>query len=191
MISKFRLSTVFSILAVGIVSVPLAAQTSHKGRIAVMSSAGFVTGLGGTHGALSGGALAALTDQFWLSGEVMYVPLGGESLDFVEVQSEFNARAIGFNFGGQYELNRSNKLKPYFGAGVGLIHSSSDSSVTATVAGFDLSSGSSDTNAFLSLSGGARYYMSERFGFQPDLTLFLGHRTFARLSGGVFFQFGK
>jgi opacity protein-like surface antigen len=189
MISNFRVLPIAVILAVCIFCLPAFAQ-GEGGRIEASGSAGIVTGIG-THGSLSLGGAATLTDRFRVSGDFMYIPLGSQSLDVLGVQSEFSARAIGFNIGGQYDVKRTDKWKPYVGGGVGFIHTSSDSSVTATVAGFNLNGGSSDTNAFLSLGGGARYYISDHFGFKPDLTLFLGHRTFVNASGGIFFQFRR
>ena len=43
----------------------------------------------------------------------------------------------------------------------------------------------------ITLSGGGRYYASDRWGFKPELTLFVGSNTFVRIGGGIFYQFGK
>jgi opacity protein-like surface antigen len=165
-------------------------QDIEKGNIEVTGLVGLVSGIG-THGVIGGSAGLAIRDRILVNGDLSYIPLGSNSLDILGVRSEFSAKAVSFNIGGQYQLKHSKKMSPYIGAGVGFIHSSSSSSVTTSFEGFDFSGGSSGTNAYFDLGGGARYYINNRWGFKPELMIFTGHKTFARLSGGIFYQLGK
>jgi opacity protein-like surface antigen len=140
---------------------------------------------------VGGSIAAAIRNRFSVVGELSYIPLGSDTIDVLGVRSEFSAKAISFNVGGQYQLREFRRVLPYVGAGVGFLHSSSNSSVTTTFQGFDFEDGSSTTNVYLNLGGGARYHVNDRWGVKPELMLFLGHQTFARVSAGIFYQFGK
>jgi len=151
---------------------------------------GILSGIG-THGVVGGSIAAAIKDRFSMIGELSYIPLGSDSVDVLGVRTEFSAKAISFNVGGQYQLRGSGKVTPYVGAGVGFLHSSSSSAVTTSFQGFNFTGGSSDTNAYFNVGGGARYHVNDRWGFKPELMLFAGHQTFVRASAGIFYQFGK
>jgi opacity protein-like surface antigen len=159
-------------------------------RLEGTAMAGVLTGIG-THGMVGGSIAAAIRNRFSVVGELSYIPLGSDTIDVLGVRSEFSAKAISFNVGGQYQLREFRRVLPYVGAGVGFLHSSSNSSVTTTFQGFDFEDGSSTTNVYLNLGGGARYHVNDRWGVKPELMLFLGHQTFARVSAGIFYQFGK
>ena len=165
-------------------------QDLEPWRVEATGMVGALTGIG-THGVVGGGIAAAIRNRFSVIGELSYIPLGSDTVDVLGVRNEFSAKAISFNVGGQYQFQGSGKVLPYAGAGVGFLHSSSSSSVTTTFRGFNFDDGSSDTNAYLNLGGGARYHLNDRWGFKPELMLFLGHQTFARVSAGIFYQFGS
>src|SRR5207253_2655721 len=76
-------------------------QDLEKGTVEATALVGFVSGIGGTHGVVGGGGGAAIRNRFLVLGEVSYIPLGSNSIDVLGVKSEFSARAITFNFGGQ------------------------------------------------------------------------------------------
>ena len=185
-ISSVLLAIVFSLA----VNPSMFGQDLEPAKVEATGMVGVLTGIG-THGMVGGSIAAAIRNRFSVIGEFSYIPLGSDNVDVLGVRTEFSAKAISFNFGGQYQLRESRKVSPYVGAGVGFLHSSSSSSVTTTFQGFDFNGGSSDTNAYLSLGGGARYHVNSRWGFKPELMLFLGHQTFGRASAGIFYQFGK
>jgi opacity protein-like surface antigen len=165
------------------------AQETETGKVEASAMVGLVSGIG-THGLVGGSVAAAVRSRFLVIGELSYIPLGSDNVDILGVRSEFSAKAISFNVGGQYQLRASGKTTPYVGAGVGFLHSSSNSSVTTSFQGFDFNGDSSDTNAYFSVGGGARYYVNDRWGFRPELMIFAGHQTFGRASVGVFYRFG-
>jgi hypothetical protein len=43
----------------------------------------------------------------------------------------------------------------------------------------------------MSIGGGARYYVKDRWGFKPELMVFAGEDSFVRLGVGMFYQFGQ
>jgi opacity protein-like surface antigen len=187
----WTLSNIFGTLIICIAVNPsMFGQDVEPGRVEATGMVGVLTGIG-THGMVGGSIAAAIRNRFSVIGELSYIPLGSDTVDVLGVRSEFSAKAISFNFGGQYQLQGSRKMSPYVGAGVGFLHSSSSSSVTTTFQGFEFENGSSETNAYLNLGGGARYHVNDRWGFKPELMLFLGHQTFVRASAGIFYQFGK
>ena len=181
-------SVLAAIVACGALSPEAFAQ--ETGRIEASGIVGLVSGIG-THSLVGGSVAAAARNRILVIGELSYIPLGSDSVDILGVRSDFSARAISFNIGGQYQLRGSGKTTPYVGAGVGFLHSSSSSSVTTNFQGFDFTGGSSDTNAYISVGGGARYYVKEQWGLRPELMIFAGHQTFARASVGVFYRFGQ
>lgn len=191
---KRQIWTLSHILGTIIISIAvnpsMFAQDQEPAKVEATGMVGVLTGIG-THGMVGGSIAAAIRNRFSVIGELSYIPLGSDSVNVLGVRSEFSAKAISLNVGGQYQLRESRKVSPYVGAGVGFLHSSSSSSVTTTFQGFDFNGGSSDTNAYLNLGGGGRYYVKDRWGVKPELMLFLGHQTFARVSAGVFYQFGK
>ena len=187
----WTLSNILGTIIIAIAVNPsMFAQDVEPAKVEATGMVGVLTGIG-THGMVGGSIAAAVRNRFSVIGELSYIPLGSDSVDVLGVRSEFSAKAISFNVGGQYQLRQSRKVSPYVGAGVGFLHSSSSSSVTTTFQGFDFKDGSSDTNAYLNLGGGARYHVNDRWGFKPEVMLFLGHQTFGRVSAGIFYQFGK
>jgi Outer membrane protein beta-barrel domain len=181
-----------SVLAAIVACVALSPEAfaQETGRVEASGMVGLVSGIG-THSVVGGSVAAAVRNRILVIGELSYIPLGSDSVDILGVSSDFSARAISFNIGGQYQLRGAGKTTPYVGAGVGFLHSSSSSSVTTSFQGFNFTDGSSDTNAYFSVGGGARYYVNERWGLRPELMIFAGHQTFARASVGVFYRFGQ
>jgi len=165
-------------------------QDIEKGTVEATGLVGLISGIG-THSSFAVNGGSAVTDRIFVSGELMYIPLGSESVSVLGVSSDFSAKAIEFNVGAQYQLKRFDKITPYAGAGLGVLHTSSNASVSTSFGGLNLSSGSSENDFYANLGGGARYYVNERWGFKPELMIFAGSNTFVRLSGGIFFQFGK
>jgi len=163
----------------------------EKGQVEATALVGIVTGIGGTHTVVGVGGGKAIRNNITLNGEVSYIPLGSNSIDVLGVQSSYSLKAYTVDFGGQYQFKHVGKFDPYAGIGVGWIHSSASSSVNATIAGFNFSGGSSDNNAYVKFGGGGRYFVGDRWGVKPELMIYAGNNTFARISGGIFYMFGK
>jgi len=162
----------------------------EKGQVEATGLVGIVTGIG-THTVIGVGGGKAIRDNISLNGEFSYIPLGSASVNVLGVQSSYSAKALTFDFGVQYQFKQIGKFDPYAGLGVGWVRTSSSSSVTSSIAGFNLSGGGSANNAFVKFGGGGRYYMGDNWGFKPELMVFAGSNTFARISGGIFYMFGK
>ena len=73
---------------------------------------------------------------------------------------------------------------PYAGAGLGIYRVSAKVSVPGLV-----NTSASATSAYLTLSGGLRYYVGENWGVRPDITIYAGRGSFAQAAAGVFYQF--
>ena len=163
-------------------------QDLQKGEAEATAQAGVVAGIG-THGSFGASIGAAATDQVFVFGEFSYIPLGGGSVEAFGFRAGGSAKAYGFNFGGQYLFPKSGSLAPYAGAGLGILHNSVKYS--SSFGGTSSSVSASGTDAYLSLGGGARYYSSDRWGFKPEVMLFVGSNTYVRLGVGIFYQFGR
>jgi opacity protein-like surface antigen len=168
------------------------AQNTEVGKMEFTGQAGIVGGIG-THAslALSGGS--AINDRVFVLGEFSWIPLGGASTTVTTPNNFFELASSGriytFMAGAHYQLNQFRSFIPYAGGGLGLVHSSG--SVTQTNNGVTTETTFSSDDIYVSLGGGARYYVNERWGFKPELTFFLGDESFVRVGGGIFFQFGR
>jgi hypothetical protein len=160
----------------------------EQGRVEATGLVGVVTGIG-THTVVGIGGGKAIRNNLSLNGEFSYIPLGSANVNVLGVQSSYSAKALTFDFGAQYQFKQIGKFDPYGGISVGWKHASSSSSVTGSIAGINLNGGSSANAAYVKFGGGGRYYMGDNWGFKPELMIFAGHSTFARLSGGIFFMF--
>jgi hypothetical protein len=176
-------------IVIGMCTTALYAQDVEKGQIEATGQVGVVAGLG-THASVGGSVGRGATDHIFVVGEFSYIPLGGGRVESFGFQSGGSAKSYGFNFMGQYHFRSAgSSVAPYGGAGLAVLHSSVNFS--STVGGVSGGVSSSDTDAYLSLGGGFRYYSSDRWGFKPELMVFIGSNSFVRIGGGVFYQFGK
>jgi opacity protein-like surface antigen len=192
MIRKTRTLSLFltAIIALPLLSSHAFGADLEKGQIEATGLVGIVTGIG-THTVVGIGGGKAIRNNLSLNGEFSYIPLGSNSIDVLGAQSSYSAKSLTFDFGGQYQFKHIGKFDPYAGIGVGWVHTSSSSSVNVSVAGYNVSGASSANNAFIKFGGGGRYYLGNNWGVKPELMVFAGSNTFARLSGGLFYMFGK
>ena len=169
--SIFQIRRVFLIAAVGLfVMTGLGyGQDIEQGQIEATGQVGLVSGIG-THGAFGGSVGAAMDKHFLAFGEFLFIPLG------------VGARSLNFDGGVQYQFRKQGSTVPYAGGGLGLLHSS---------ASFDGLNLGSSNDFYVNFGGGVRYYMTEQWGFRPELTIFAGPNTFVRIGAGVFYRFGK
>ena len=161
----------------------------EKGRVETTALVGVVTGIG-THTVIGVGGGKAIRNNISLNGEFSYIPLRSNSTNTLGVQTSDSAKALTFDFGVQYQFKQIGKFDPYGGISIGWMHSSASSSVTG-ISGLNLQGGASANDAFVKFGGGGRYYVGESWGFKPELMVFAGSNTFARISGGIFYMFGK
>lgn len=167
-------------------------QNTEIGKLEATAQAGIVGGIG-THASLGISAGTAVNDKVFVLGDLSWIPLGGSSTtisspnNFFEVAS--GGRILTFTAGAHYQLNPNRSFIPYLGGGLGLLHSSG--SVTQTLGGVTTETSFHSNDVYLSLGGGARYYVSERWGFKPELMFFLGDESFVRFGAGIFYQFGR
>jgi hypothetical protein len=187
--SKFTWTTVAAvIIGFGLATCTAYAQELETGEAESTFQTGVVSGIG-THGSFGANIGTLAAPKVFVLGEFFYIPLGGGNVEAFGFRSGGSAKAYGFNFGGQYMFRKSGSLAPYAGAGLAILRNSINYS--STVGGNTTTVKASGTDAYLTLSGGGRYYASDRWGFKPEFTVFVGSNTFVRIGGGIFYQFGK
>ncbi len=151
---------------------------------------GIVSGIG-THGSFGGGLGVALNPRFLGYGEFSYIPLGSasNSLPAFGLQAGGSARAFNFNVGGQYRFSRSGEMEPYAGAGLGVLHASSNYSTS--FGGMTISGEGSSNDLYFNVGGGLRYFANDRWGLRPEFMIFAGSNTYVRIGAGIFYHFGR
>ena len=165
-------------------------QSMEQGQIEATGQIGFVSGIG-THGAFGGSAGAALNQRVFAFGEFLYIPLGSSTITVLGVNQSVSARGFNFDGGLQYQFRKYRSMVPYGGVGLGFLHSAASTSNTFSFQGFNFSTGGSSNDFYANLGGGVRYYVTEQWGFRPELTIFAGSNSFVRIGVGVFYEFGK
>jgi hypothetical protein len=142
-----------------------------------------------THASFAASGGKAVTDRVFVLGEFGYIPLGGASASGNGFAVDTGGRVISLMGGAQYQFNERNAFVPYAGGALGLVRISGSSSTTSggTTTSVDFSS----NKFYLGLTGGARYYVKDRWGFKPEFTIFAGDNTFFRFAAGMFYQFGR
>jgi hypothetical protein len=159
-------------------------QSLEKGDMEVTGQVGIVTGIN-THASFAASAGKAVTDKVFVLGEFSYIPLGGAEASGSGFEFSAGGRVVTFMGGAQYQFGERKSFIPYAGGALGVVHSSFESTVNGTT--LDVS----NNDFYVSLSGGARYYVKDRWGFKPELTLFAGTDSFWRFAVGMFYRFGR
>ena len=164
-------------------------QGIAPGNMEVTGHLGIVSGIG-SHGSFGGSLGIPVRDNFILSGDLSYIPMGGGNVTTPSSTTSASAKAINFNGTLQYQFKRTHAGVPYAGAGLGFLHSSFETS--GNVLGVpSFSVASSSTDLYFNIGGGLRYFVNERWGFRPELMVFAGPSTYIRLAGGIFYRFGE
>jgi opacity protein-like surface antigen len=168
------------------------AQQLEKGKIETTGHVGLAMGVG-TRAAFAGTLGTAINDRVFVLGELGWIPLGGTSASGQTGGSSFEfdsgGKILTFMAGAQYQFNAQRSFVPYAGAGLGLVHSSGET--RTTIGGSTQTINVSSNNFYMSIGGGARYYVKDRWGFKPELMVFAGEDSFVRLGVGMFYQFGQ
>jgi hypothetical protein len=74
------------------------------------------------------------------------------------------------------------KFTPYIIGGVGIVHEAVD------CGGFP---GCSATTGGVDFGGGARWQVGKNWGIRPEVKFLAGNHFFTRLTGGIYYEFGK
>jgi hypothetical protein len=168
------------------------AQSMEKGQVEVTGQAGLVAGIG-EHASLGASLGAAANERVFVLGEFSWIPLGGASTSGTSPGGSFefasSGRILTFMMGAQYQLRETRSFVPYVGGALGVVHGSG--SFTSTIGGSTTQTSFSNSDFYVSFGGGARYYVSDRWGFKPEFMIFAGDDTFFRFGGGIFYQFGR
>ena len=170
------------------------AQGMDKGQAEVTGQVGVVAGVG-THASFAGSGGVAVTDKVFVFGEFGYIPAGGGSGSVSTGTSGFefasSGKLVTFMAGAQYGFTEQRSFIPYAGAALGVVHSGFK--VSSTVNGVKTEIEASGNDLAVSFGGGARYYVNDRWGFKPELMIFVSgeDKNFVRFSGGIFYQFGR
>jgi hypothetical protein len=172
-----------------LVMVASVASSYGQGNVEVTGHLGIVSGIG-SHGSFGGSLAVPATDNLILSGDLSYIPMGGGSVTVQGSTTSSSASAFNFNGTLQYQFKQTRDVAPYAGAGLGLLHSSFDTS--SNVLGVpSFSVAGSSTDLYFNIGGGFRYFVNSRWGFRPELMVFAGPNTYLRLAGGIFYRFGE
>src|SRR5262245_128856 len=167
------------------------AQHTEKAKIEATAQAGIVADRG-THAWLAGSVGTAVADKVFAFGEMSWIPLGGSSVTVTGpggFESASSGRILTFMAGAHYQFEKQKSFIPYAGASLGVVHGSG--STSQTIGGVTTETSFSTSDFYMGLSGGARYYVNDHWGFKPELTWFVGSNKFVRFGGGVFYQFGQ
>jgi Outer membrane protein beta-barrel domain len=157
------------------------------GNMEVAGHLGIVSGIG-SHGSFGGNLAVPVANNFLVSGDLSYIPMGGGSVTTNGLTTSAGARAFNFNGTLQYQFKQTHSFVPYAGAGLGFLHSSFDTSSNLQP-GFNVTG--SSTDLYFNVGGGLRYFVNERWGFKPELMIFAGPSTYVRVAAGVFYRFGE
>jgi len=172
-----------------VVMVACVASAYGQGNVEVTGHLAIVSGIG-SHGSFGGSLAVPVTDNLIMSGDLSYIPMGGGSVTVQGSTTSSSAKALNFNGTLQYQFKQTHAAVPYAGAGLGLLHSSFDtSSNVAGVTSFSVAG--SSTDLYFNIGGGLRYFVNERWGFRPELMVFAGPNTYVRIAGGIFYRFGE
>jgi hypothetical protein len=158
------------------------------GNVEVAGHLGIVSGIG-SHGSFGGSLGVPVSDNFIVSGDLSYIPMGGGSVTALGSTTSAGARAFNFNGTLQYQFKRTHALVPYAGAGLGFLHSSFEAS--SSISGSSFSVSGSSTDLYFNIGGGLRYFVNEHWGFRPELMVFAGPNAYVRIAGGIFYRFGE
>jgi opacity protein-like surface antigen len=167
-------------------------QEMEKGQVEATGQVGVVAGVG-THVSFAGSLGWAVTDRVFGFGELGYAPLGGASGSVQGPGGGFqfasDGHILSFMVGAQYQLRPQGAFIPYGAAALGGVRFSGSSTTTVNnqTTQLEFSSG----HFYAAFGGGARYYVSDRWGFKPELMFFAGEDSFVRFGAGLFYQFGR
>ncbi len=174
------------ILATLFLPIAVAAQTAE-----VSGFAGLIAGAG-THPVAGASFGLATSSHLMPVFEFSYMSLGSDILKppfpITEASTVSDSRAYDFNAGLHILLPvKSIKPVPYLAVGLGAVHAIFNE-VHAPF--LPRSSGEySDTRFAFHAGGGLRFHVTDRLGIRPELKIFTGPSTYARLSVGVFYRF--
>jgi len=160
------------------------AQSLEKGDMEVTGQVGIVTGIN-THASFAASAGKAVADKVFVLGEFSYIPLGGANVSGGGLEFSSGGRVLTYMGGAHYQFGARKDFIPYAGGMLGVVHSS------FSVEGPNQNLESSSNDFYVGLTGGARYYVKDRWGFKPELTLFAGTDSFWRFAVGMFYRFGR
>src|SRR5215469_18607051 len=122
-------------------------QDVPAGNVELTGHLGIVSGIG-SHGSFGGSVALPVSDNFILSGDLSYIPMGGASVTAQGSTTSTGARAFNFNGTLQYQFEQIHTTIPYAGAGLGFLHSSfNTSSPSFSVSG-------SSTDLYFNIGGG-------------------------------------
>jgi hypothetical protein len=188
-ISSLRTICFLTIIGLFLLSRRSYGQDVEKGQIEATGQVGFVAGSINTHGAFGGSVAGALSENVFVYGEFLFIPLGSSNVSILGVNTSVSAKGYNFDAGIHYQFRKYGSIVPYGNVGLGFLHSSASISNTFSLNGLNFSTGGSSTDFYANLGGGVRYYVTPQWGFRPELTVFAGTSTFVRIGTGVFYQF--
>jgi hypothetical protein len=168
---------------------PLRAQQDDTGGGEVTGFLGGVFGVGSHVG--GGFGFASPTSRHLVPNiEFAYTPLGNTNFLnglFDHTINVVSSRLYDLNGGVQVRFPmRSTNYAPYFGLGVGLLRFTTDQQVAAAS---PVTLHSSKNYFAGNCSVGMRYYITSHLGLRPEIKGYFGHKSFARVAVGIFYQF--
>jgi hypothetical protein len=172
-----------------VLAAPASGQTPGADTAqAAIYSGGLFSGFG-THPVVGGafGIEFAKNALFFL--DTSYASLNGDTLLRPNPPGVQNSRLFDFNANFQFSIPAGRRWAPYAILGSGALFSSYDVTQIDAAGRVVVIAHESTAKYAFQTGGGARFYVNESWGVQPEVKVFIGARSFARMSMGVFFNF--
>src|SRR5262249_25685286 len=114
------LRTICFITIMGLFLIPRVSfgQDVEKGQVEATGQVGIVSGIG-THGAFGGTIAGALSENVFVYGEFLYIPLGSSNVSILGVNTNVSAKGYNFDAGIHYQFRKYGSIVPYGNVGLG------------------------------------------------------------------------
>jgi opacity protein-like surface antigen len=120
--------------------------------------------------------------------DTSYTPLGSRTLLSYPGVVTDRSRLYDFNFSMHIRVPVQEKWAPYAIVGGGFLFNTYEKLVT-NASGATVFEGKSHAAFGFETGGGARYYVTEEWGVRAEVRYTISNHNFARVLGGVFYQF--
>ena len=156
-------------------------QTESEGEVSAFGGGTF--GLG-THPSVGGSTGLQFSKYGIALVETVFTPMGEDTLRKRTGEPASSSRLYDFNTSFHIQVPVREKIVPYGIVGIGLLFDSFKAATgpNGAVVGFD------EFNFAFHTGGGVRYHVTENWGIRPEFKVIVSHRTFTRLTVGVFYK---
>jgi opacity protein-like surface antigen len=149
---------------------------------------GMAAGSLGTHPAVGGSFGRAFSRYCIALIDTSYTPLGARTLLSYPGVVTDRSRLYDFNFSMHIRVPVQERWAPYAIVGGGFLFNTYEKLVTHA-SGATAFEGKSHGTFGFETGGGTRYYVTEEWGVRAEVRYTISNHNFARVLGGVFYQF--